>query len=615
LFLVLSLNGCIKDDKSGNCPDSAEIQIAPSILRGRITGDSFDTGDQIGLYVAVSPGTPAVDNYAANVEYTFDGNQWTAPGGSFLPWPGTNLLDLYAYWPYNPELSSRDPASYNFNIGTDQTTQDKYLENDFLWARSEGASSGETVPLVFSHLMARVQLNFRSAFDAGANWPQGAEVNVTGLSGNMTIDLSDGNITLAPGGTFSGETTANPPPKVLSVQAIDINERLPREESDLFPWMLSSPVSGYDISLAAIVMPQEVQGGSPLVKIALDGKNYVYTPGENFSFVSGETLSINLTLTNQPPGLILDLDQIDWSLSRVWNVYNGDEIVAQVCREYLQGPSAADTQAVVVYLANNTGVDFSSGFAARIYQRDKNTDGDYNIATQSVHGGSVNFDASTLYTQGMLNAVRKVAVDPGNGIYGSYNAATVNLTVRPATVSDYDGNTYPVVKINRWYWMASNLRTTHYRNGNVLTGYSYAGDASNTATYGLLYTGYTATDPQGHLPSPWLMPYQEHYDSMIAYLQPAAGSKIKANTLWTPTDGSDDVTGFRMLPGGYRNGRGVYFQLGTIGYLWTDTFNGFEGVYYTANATTSSFDSDLFSYDQAMSVRYVLTQSSGLTAK
>lgn len=612
LVIAFSLGGCIRNDHPEPVPVSG-IRIEPVIAQGRITGNAFDPGDRIGLYVASSPGAPAAGNYAANVPYTFDGVRWTAPGGSPLPWPGTGKLDLYAYWPYDPDLSAGDPRAYGFAIRPDQRTAEDYLSNDLLWARATGAEPGEDIPLAFYHRMARLQVNIRSTFEAGSNWPDGAEIAITGLSHEMTIDLVDGSIT--PRGTGAPPTgiSVDPKPRALSVAVTAAHEPVARAENDVLPLVLPTPAAGYDITLAAIVMPQEIEAGRPLVRITLDGNEYAFIPGDAFSLIPGENLTLNLTLTDQPPGLVFDLDQLDWNVSRVWNVYDGTTIVAQVCREYLQGTSAPDVQAVVAYLASTAGADFSTGLAARVFVRAKNGSGGYDIDLQSVHGGSVNFSASTLYQAGTFAPIRKVAVDPGVGLFAAEDQVQTNLTVRPATVSDYDGNAYPVVKINRWYWTASNLKATHYRNGNTFTAWPYGGNAANTPIYGLLYSGYTAYDPQGLLPTPWQLPYEEDYEAMYTYLQPLAGSKIKSNTGWSSVELSDDVSGFSLLPGGFRDSRGVFSQLGTTAWWWTETYNGFEGTHYSVGSADTGITGDMSSHDLAMSVRFVLKNPGTLT--
>jgi len=290
---ALTLTGCIKDEECRNSEENI-IEIRPVIAGGRITGNYFDSGDQIGLYGAVSPGVPSQDNYANNIPYTFDGTRWTAPGGSPLPWPGLANLDFYAYWPYDTALSTDNPLSYPFTVNSDQTTEEKYQLNDFLWARATGQPPGETVPLLFSHRMTRVKINIVSSFDVGEGWPAQAEIALVGLSANTTINLEDGSVKTDI--TSGGSVLANAPEREESGIIIPSGSPMPRSEEDIFPLLLDTPAEGYDISLAAIITPQAIQGDSPLVRITLNGDEYVFIPDNDFSFISGETLTLNLTL-------------------------------------------------------------------------------------------------------------------------------------------------------------------------------------------------------------------------------------------------------------------------------------------------------------------------------
>jgi uncharacterized protein (TIGR02145 family) len=94
-------------------------------------------------------------------------------------------------------------------------------------------------------------------------------------------------------------------------------------------------------------------------------------------------------------------------------------------------------------------------------------------------------------------------------------------TIEKDSVTDYDGNVYPTVKIGDYWWLAGNLRTRHYNDGtsvpflgingitdydNAEQGYTYPDfDSTLVDTYGLLYTWKVATDTslQGICPCGW----------------------------------------------------------------------------------------------------------------
>lgn len=42
------------------------------------------------------------------------------------------------------------------------------------------------------------------------------------------------------------------------------------------------------------------------------------------------------------------------------------------------------------------------------------------------------------------------------------------FTQETGTVTDIDGNTYQTVKIDNQWWLAENLKVTHYRNGDAI---------------------------------------------------------------------------------------------------------------------------------------------------
>jgi uncharacterized protein (TIGR02145 family) len=177
---------------------------------------------------------------------------------------------------------------------------------------------------------------------------------------------------------------------------------------------------------------------------------------------------------------------------------------------------------------------------------------------------------------------------------------------------DGDNNYYPVVQINTQLWMAENLKTTKYRNGvsigttnpynKDLTSedtpkyqWAYAGDESNVATYGRLYTWYAVSDSRNVCPTDWHVPTDAEWTTLENYLiangynydGATTGNKIAkalaSTNLWNLYTGTGVVgivgntdypakrnaTGFTALPGGTRSYNGTYDGIGKEGNWWS----------------------------------------------
>jgi uncharacterized protein (TIGR02145 family) len=156
-------------------------------------------------------------------------------------------------------------------------------------------------------------------------------------------------------------------------------------------------------------------------------------------------------------------------------------------------------------------------------------------------------------------------------------------------VTDSDGNIYPTVVIGTQWWMAENLRTATYANGepiaNVTDFAAWAqlssgawchieNNTANDAIYGKLYNWYTAVDPRSLCPSGWHVPSDAECTVLTDYLggQAVAGGKMKSITGWTGNNiGSTNESGFSGLPGGYRSSNGTFYDVGDGGYWWSSS--------------------------------------------
>jgi len=194
------------------------------------------------------------------------------------------------------------------------------------------------------------------------------------------------------------------------------------------------------------------------------------------------------------------------------------------------------------------------------------------------------------------------------------------------TVTDIDGNVYKTVKIGLQWWMAENLKVTHYQNDDaipnvtdngtwayLLTGAycNYNNDTTNVATYGRLYNWYAVDDSRDAAPAGWHVPSDDEWKELEMYLgmtQSQAngldfrgtdeGGKIKETgyAYWnSPNTGATNSSGFSALPSGYRYYYGDFHYIGTRAFFWSST-EYYEGSFY-------AFYRNLF-YDRSDVYRY-----------
>ena len=220
--------------------------------------------------------------------------------------------------------------------------------------------------------------------------------------------------------------------------------------------------------------------------------------------------------------------------------------------------------------------------------------------------------------------------DAGLG-YGDADSFTTSDSV--GTVTDIDGNVYKTIKIGTQWWMAENLKVTHYCNGDSIPnvtdntawyslsmgGYcNYNNDTVNVSVYGKLYNWYAVNDSNIIAPAGWHVPTDAEWKQMEMYIgmsQAQAdstgwrgideGGKMKetGTVHWDdPNNGATNVSGFSGLPAGFRYYLGDYNLMGTYTSFWTFTaFNdGFAWTHSLAAgnaevARDSDFKGDGFS--------------------
>ncbi len=183
------------------------------------------------------------------------------------------------------------------------------------------------------------------------------------------------------------------------------------------------------------------------------------------------------------------------------------------------------------------------------------------------------------------------------------------------TVQDADGNIYKTIKIGNQVWMAENLNTSKYNNGDPIlyVGNDAAGDAiwaSSTGgayslyenasnyeeTYGKLYNWHAVNDARGICPDNWRVPTDDEIGGnsdiqiLVDNLGPNAGGELKDTILmlWTePNFAANNATGFSGLPGGLRYPDGSFEGINGYAFWWTSTPSGINAKYFSVAFNTS----------------------------
>jgi len=183
--------------------------------------------------------------------------------------------------------------------------------------------------------------------------------------------------------------------------------------------------------------------------------------------------------------------------------------------------------------------------------------------------------------------VRAFATNSVGTSYGN------EFSFKTYAVIDQDGNEYYSVSIGMQIWMAENLKTTRYRNGDLISTttpptfdiryetnpkhqWAYNGDERNADIYGRLYTWDVISDNRNVCPFGWHIPTNAEWATMATALGDItlAGGKLKETGLthWiSPNTGATNETGFTALPAGARGADGPFTGLGDGTLWWSST--------------------------------------------
>lgn len=591
LFTAL-LTACVNhiSEEEGEIINNGDIPLKfvadiHEVVNTRVANNSFEEGDEVGLFALAGNTTMQEERYADNLHFVRSSNgEFVADESVYYPDDGVTL-NLISYYPYQEEGVAMGESTMQVSVATSQNKQADYSHSDFLIASKEDVlASKEAIALTYNHQFFRLK------------------VALVPGEGENVEDMLSAKPTLSVNGFYT-KAIYDFQKEIFSAYS---------EEKEITPageWEIKgNRLVGKEL----ILIPQEATVGYQYIMLEAGGKSYTSLLPSTLQLKSGKQRELEITFvadedvlmskvsgeigdwdgteTDQAESVTLhkyvDVSKLTFEKSDVYRVLNGGKQVAEICKEYLVTPEFS-SQAIVAYPMKEDGsVDLSQGIVAQLPGK-----------SGKVHGGSVSWnmdDNSLTYVAGNLAARNNVYVMADGKISLSVAVADNVLSVLALEdiVRDVRGgmiHNYPLVKIGTQYWMRDNLETALYVNGDELTKL----DAVTENAVGYLqsdaehyfYTANVALSAN-FLPAHWNIPNWEDWDILNAYLKEDA-SLLKSGT-WLPLK-----TGETAQPANNLSG----FNAAPVG-MWVEpNQNIFEGkhlAYWTLDDTNAAIADDVF---------------------
>jgi uncharacterized protein (TIGR02145 family) len=155
--------------------------------------------------------------------------------------------------------------------------------------------------------------------------------------------------------------------------------------------------------------------------------------------------------------------------------------------------------------------------------------------------------------------------------------------------------------------MSENLKTSRYRNGDLIPSGFNNTDWGNLTTggrswwnndsatyenpYGNLYNWYAVDDSRGLCPTGWHVPSDGEWTTLTSNVGQDAGSKLKSTgtAYWnTQNAGVTNETSFSAIGNGARYFNGDFISLKSNGYVWSATKLDDNNIYHRDFRNNSS---------------------------
>ncbi|MDD3037502.1 fimbrillin family protein [Bacteroides sp.] len=614
LILPFFITACVNHFSSDkeNVVDSESIPLKftaniHKVVKTRISNNTFDKGDTVGLFALVGSTTLTEERYVDNFLFKRSENDVFETGETvYYPDDGV-AVNLISYYPYNKDGIAIGKTTMQVSVETEQELPENYSHSDFLVASSgELQASTAPVALFYNHKFFRLNI-----------------VIVPG-EGITLEELRDADPQLTVEGFFTKA--------VYDFQNESYTEYT--DEKGVIPMGEWTIKENRLIGKEVILIPQKTKDHYQYITLKVGGKEYRCLLPSTLEMESGKQRELEITFipvqdvligtlngeigkwdetgTDQSEAGIVygcvDISKLTFEESSVYKVMRGRQQVAEICKEYITTSDFASCAIVAYPMKSDYTVDLTKGVVLQLLGHSGN-----------VHGGTVAWNMenhSLVYNPGILELRNYLFVLSGGQNYMSVTPTENLLSVSPDMFCDVRGESihkYPIVKIGTQYWMRSNLEATRYTNGDAIFELMDMSDGaigylSNNGNY---FYSPNAVLTNKLLPADWKIPTWNDWDLLKNYLgENRAGSLLKSGNWRLITGGTvlgeaTNLSGFNALPVGmwYASGK-IADYVGRYSAYWTmDDSGGIPETVMTLKSNSDEISSGNVGADKAYAIR------------
>lgn len=299
-LLILCIAGCAENEiytqtsEDGQYPVKLQANI-DQLNTTRVDDSGFTDGDKIGIFmVDFENGIPGnlkdEGNRADNYAFTYNGDKvcWESSQSLFFK-DASTPADFYGYYPYLNTISS--VKSIDFSVERNQSTEAKpdqlsgYEKSDLLWAKTSGVSP--TTPLInltFNHILAGIEVNLiKGEGFTEAEWIESNKAVIVGET------ITDGVLDMSTG---IAQSSNNSDKHSIIAKA-------------------------HDNSFRAIVIPQCVRAGNPVMHINVGSDSYNFIKNVDMEYLSEKLHKFTFEVSKKNLNGDYEFNLVDESIT-VW---------------------------------------------------------------------------------------------------------------------------------------------------------------------------------------------------------------------------------------------------------------------------------------------------------